>query len=334
MTSIRKVSRVAGVSVATVSRTMRHPDQVKEETRKKVLDAVEAVGYRPNMMSRNFRAKKSFAILVLVPNIANPFFSRVIRGIEHVAQQKGYAVLLGDTQGLMEREHEYVSLVTSRQADGIIQLSPNIAGILDAIGSVETPVPIVNACECSNDALCPTVRIDNQGAARLAVQHLVDSGHKRIGVILGPKESPLTRDRLVGYKHVLNENNISFEAELTVSGDFTLASGGRAVAILQDLKKPPTAIFCCNDEMAMGAMHQIKKTGKFVPGDISIVGFDDIEFVTYTDPPLTTIAQPAEELGEVAFSVLLDLLEGRVPEKQDYVLPSQLIVRESTAARE
>jgi len=333
MTSIRKVSHLAGVSVATVSRAMRHPDRVKEETRKKVFEAIEAVGYRPNMMARNFRAKKAFAIVVLVPNIANPFFSRVIRGIEQVSQQEGYSVLLGDTQGLKERESEYVSLVSSRQADGIIQLSANVQGVLDVLDNTDGPIPLVNACECAANAPCPTIRVDNVGAAKMATEHLIELGHERIGIILGPGDSPLTKDRLKGYKQALKDHDLPFDKHLAVSGDFSLGSGRRAVAALRAINDPPTAIFCNNDEMAIGAMHRVKKDGFSVPGDISIVGFDDIEFASYVDPLLTTVSQPTEEIGKVAFSVLLDLLEGRTPEQMDYVLPTELIVRESTARR-
>jgi len=333
MTSIRKVSKVAGVSVATVSRTMSHPERVRKETREKVLEAVKAVGYRPNMMARNFRAKKAFAVVVLVPNIANPFFSRVIRGIEQGAQLEGYAVLLGDTQGLKEREAEYISLVSSRQADGIIQLSANVDGVLDVLGDVDGPIPLVNACECAVNPPCPTIRIDNVAAAQKAMEHLISLGHERIGIILGPGDSPLTIDRLKGYKLALKEHNLPFDKRLVASGDFSLGSGRRAVTSLSAVNNPPSAIFCCNDEMAIGAMHRVKTDGFRVPEDISIIGFDDIEFASYVDPALTTIAQPTEELGKVAFSVLLDLLEGRTPEQMEFILPTELIVRDSTGMR-
>jgi len=312
---------------------MSHPDRVRKETREKVLEAVKAVGYRPNMMARNFRAKKAFAVVVLVPNIANPFFSRVIRGIEQGAQLEGYAVLLGDTQGLKEREAEYISLVSSRQADGVIQLSANVDGVLDILGDVDGPIPLVNACECAVNPPCPTVRIDNVAAAQKAMEHLISLGHERIGIVLGPGDSPLTIGRLKGYKLALKKHKLPFDKRLVASGDFSLGSGRRAVPSLSSVNYPPTAIFCCNDEMAIGAMHRVKKDGFRVPEDISIIGFDDIEFASYVDPALTTISQPTEELGKVAFSVLLDLLEGRTPEQMEFVLPTELIVRDSTAQR-
>lgn len=332
MSSIREVARIADVSVATVSRTMRHPDRVKEETRKKVFAAIKTAGYRPNMMARNFRAKKAFAIVVLVPNISNPFFSRVIRGIEQISQQEGYSVLLGDTQGLQKRESEYAGLVSSRQADGVIQLSANVEGLLEFFDQSTTNLPLVNACECATKPPCPTVRVDNVAAAADAVEHLIELGHSRIAMVLGPSESPLTRDRLKGYKKALKKHSIDFDKSLLVSGDFSLRSGSLAVETLHEISQPPTAIFCCNDEMAIGAMHGVKKHGYSVPEDISIIGFDNVDFAQYVDPSLTTIAQPAEELGKVAFSVLLALLEGRTPEQMDYVLPTELIVRGSTAA--
>ena len=162
------------------------------------------------------------------------------------------------------------------------------------------------------------------------MEHLISLGHERIGIVLGPGDSPLTIDRLKGYKLSLKEHKLPFDKRLVVSGDFSLASGRRAVTSLSAVNNPPSAIFCCNDEMAIGAMHRVKADGYRVPEDISIIGFDDIEFASYVDPALTTISQPTEELGKVAFSVLLDLLEGRTPEQMEFVLPTELIVRDST----
>lgn len=329
-TSIRQVARQAGVSIATVSRALTTPDKVSEKTLKKVLAQVERSRYKPNLLARNFRSKRAYAVVVLVPNIANPFFAEIIRGIEQVAQQQGYAVLLGDTEGREDREAYYVGLVETRQADGLIQLHPRLPkAARGANGGLE--IPLVNACEYIEDAPCPRVGIDNIAAAREMTSYLLDLGHKRIGVILGPNSSPLTADRLRGYKLALRSAKISVDDTLIAQGDFSMTSGSNAATQLFQAKQPPTAIFCFNDEMALGAIRFLKSTGRSVPQDVSVVGFDDIEFASFCDPPLTTIEQPTREIGNKAMSLLFEMLNGTKLAPEMHTLPIKLIVRESAA---
>ena len=319
--------------MATVSRALRTPEKVTPHTREQVLAAVRALDYRPNLLARNFRSRRSFAVVVLVPNIANPFFSTVVRGIEQVAQQNGYAVLLGDTQGSAERENEYLGLVASNQADGIIQLSARLdqKALRKAWRKSGTPA-IVNACECVDDAFCPTVRIDNAGAAQRMTEHLLSLGHRRIVAVLGPAGSPLTRDRLNGYRAALRAAGIAREPALEIPGDFSLQSGSEAARRIVALKRAPTAAFCFNDEMAMGVLHGLGEAGIAVPQQMSVAGFDDIEFARFASPPLTTMSQPMKQIGETAMRALLDLMNGKRLAPMQHVLQGELIVRESTAA--
>ena len=329
-TSIRQVARQAGVSIATVSRALTTPDKVSDETLKKVLAQVERSRYKPNLLARNFRSKRAYAIVVLVPNIANPFYAEIIRGIEQVAQQQGYAVLLGDTEGREDREDYYVGLVETRQADGLIQLYPRLPkAARGANGTLE--IPLVNACEYIDDAPCPRVGIDNVAAAREMTMHLIELGHRRIGAILGPESSPLTSDRLRGYRAALRAAKISADATLIARGDFSMSSGRAACEKLFASADAPTAIFCFNDEMALGAIRFLKSTGRAVPNDVSVVGFDDIEFASFCDPPLTTIEQPTHEIGNKAMTLLFDLLNGAKAEATMHALPTKLIVRDSAA---
>jgi LacI family repressor for deo operon, udp, cdd, tsx, nupC, and nupG len=319
------------VSIATVSRALATPDKVSAGTLHKVLVQVERSRYRPNLLARNFRSRRAYSIVVLVPNIANPFFAEVIRGVEQVAQRHGYAVLLGDTEGRENREAYYVSLVETRQADGLIQLHARLPkAVLANDGSVA--IPLVNACECVDDASCPRVRIDNVGAAGAMTRHLLDLGHRRIGVILGPRHSPLTRDRLRGYRGALRSAGIARDDSLIAQGDFSMSSGRRAASELFAARPPPTAIFCFNDEMAMGAMQWVKSAGLSVPGDVSVAGFDDIEFAAFCDPPLTTIAQPTKQIGSTAMTLLYEILSGGKPANSVRTLPTKLVIRASTAA--
>ena len=326
MATIRDVSKIAGVSVATVSRTLTKPDKVSEKTRKIVHEAIEQTNYKPDILARNFRTRKSSTVLVLVPDIANPFFSRVIRGIEQSAQSLGYAVLLGDTQGERDREITYANMVKTSQADGIIQLDCHIP----FEDKNDRSSPIVNACDCVRGTDMPTVQLDNVEAAKKMAEHLISLGHSEIGVISGPENSTITNDRLRGFKAALEEAGLDYNPAHRMYGDYTIPSGAMATIELLELNDPPSAILCMNDEMAIGAIRQVKKMGLRVPDDVSITGFDDINFAEYCDPSLTTVSQPAEEFGTNAMHMLVDLINGKEPANKNIYLPFELVIRDST----
>lgn len=327
MSSIRDVARIAGVSVATVSRALSMPEKVSADSLEKVHTAIAQVGYKPNMLARNFRSARSYAVVVLVPDIANPFYSLFIRALEDRAQQKGYAVLLGDTRGTPERELEYIRRVETRLADGIIQLRPSSEKNQN---NIPPDIPCVNACGCEYTT-GPAIRIDNRGAAKTIVDYLVSLGHKRIGVISGLKDNPHAMDRLEGYKDALRGAGIEFDRDLVAEGDFTMWSGLNAAFQFCNMKNRPTAIFSMNDEMAIGAMQTLKSQGIKIPEDMSVTGFDDIAYAKYCDPSLTTISQPAEEMGKMAMDMLLRIIEGEPLSQTECVMPTEFIIRKSTA---
>lgn len=327
MSNIRDVARLAGVSVATVSRALSTPEKVSKASIAKVQAAIAQVGYRPNMLARNFRSTRSYAVVVLVPDIANPFYSLFIRSLEDRAQQKGYAVLLGDTRGTPEREQEYIRRVETRLADGIIQLRPTSEKNQCIIPA---EIPCVQACGCEQTT-GPSIRIDNRAAARTMVDYLISLGHRRIGVISGLKDNPHTIDRLEGYKESLQNAGIPFDKELIAEGDYTMWSGLNCAFQFCNMKNRPTAVFCMNDEMAIGAMQTIKSQGIRVPEDMSVTGFDDIAYAKYCDPSLTTISQPAEEMGKLAMDMLLRIIEGDPLSQTECVLSTEFIIRKSTA---
>jgi LacI family repressor for deo operon, udp, cdd, tsx, nupC, and nupG len=329
LSNIREVARLAGVSVATVSRTLKSPERVLPETRDKVNAAVEQAGYRPNLMAVQFRSRRTGNLVILVPAIANTFFARVISGAQQAAQAAGYRLLLCDTQGREDVEREFAALVHAHQADGVIQLraydpfeSPSPNG--------ESP-PMVNACEVIQGGRHPTISLDNRAAAKAMTEHLIGLGHRRIGLVKGPKSSPLTRDRVAGYHDALSQAGIACDPALVCHGDFTLTAGFEGAGALLQLAERPTALFCENDEMAIGALKRIKQQGLRVPEDISLVGFDDIPFAAYCDPPLTTIAQPAEVFGQKAVEMLIALIEKKPILQRHVVLPFELTLRDSTA---
>ena len=330
MTNIKKVSELAGVSTATVSRTLKSPDQVSEATREKVLEAVKAAGYRPNWLASSVKSGRSNTMVVLVPNLVNPFFMRIIGGIEQAAQEKGFSVLLGDTQGSPEREHEYASMVLTNRADGLIQLDhsfPFSAADADLAGDL----PMVSVCErIHSEKKYPVIELDNYAASRALAHHLLGYGHKHFAAIVGQVSSQIYRERLAGIRSVLQEEQIPFEQSQITGGAYTIEAGIAGIAHLLSLPQRPTAIFCFNDDIAIGAVHAIKKAGLRVPEDISVVGFDNIKVSAFIDPPLTTVDQPAYDMGRRAVDVLVSQIRGEPLARSKEVLPFQLIERESS----
>lgn len=325
-TNIEDVATAAKVSVATVSRTMERPELVKEDTRRRVHEAIKQLGYTPNLQARSLRTARTRLIIALVPDIANPFFSEVIRGIEQIAHEKRYSVLLGDTQNSRSREQAYVDLVAARQADGLITLLPHVPQL-----KVPGRMPVVNACEYVLDRAITSVYVDNVAGAESAVGHLLNLGHRRIAFVSGPANTPISDDRRRGYEGALQQAEQKIDTRLIIPGDFTFEAGARAVDTLLDARLKFTAIFCSNDEMAIGAMRALRLRGLRVPEDCSIVGFDDIRFARYTEPPLTTVAQPKNQLGREAMSLLLEILTNPDTPVRKHVLPADLVVRGSAA---
>lgn len=329
MATIRDVADLAGVSVATVSRSLQQPERVSPKTRSRVISAIEQTGYQPNQMAVKFRSGKTHSLVVLVPTVANLFFARVISGMQEAAAQRGYTLLLGNTLGNPQIEAEYARMVQTAQADGVIQLRAFNPFVTDP-SSGSGLLPMVNACEVLETSLCPTVTLDNRQAAATMTRHLLEHGHQRIALIKGPQASPLTQERLAGYQDALKQANIEFDPALLFDGDFTLHAGYEAARQILAHPQRPTAVFCENDETAIGAMQAIKEAGLKIPEDISIAGFDDISFAAFCDPPLTTIAQPAEEFGQTAVNLLVDVLTGKISKAPKVIMPFELIIRHST----
>ena len=298
----------------------------------RVLKAVERLGYAPNSVAKNLRTLKSRKLLVTVPDISNPFFSLILQGIEDTAQKNGYSVLLGDTQHDEGREERYALMLKQKEADGLIFLGHRLPRAAASVVREMAPhcAPVVNGCEFSAELGVPSVHIDNAKAAAEAMDHLYDLGHSRIGVVTGPLLSPLSRDRLTGALESAKRHGRDGDVIVT-QGDFSIRSGAEAASTLLSRDDPPTAVFCFNDEMAMGVVKAARCRGQRVPNDLSVVGFDDIRFAQCTDPPLTTIAQPMREIGEGTVRLLLEILNGSRIAPVSITLPHTLNVRASTA---
>lgn len=333
MANIKNVASIAGVSVATVSRTLKKPELVKKETRQLVMNAVNQLGYTPNVFGSSLRTRRSETVVVLVPDISNPFFAEIILGIEQVAHENGYSILLGDTQNNSKREDAYANYLNTKQSDGLIFLGHRMPGsVSHYVRKSNLPAkPIVNACEYSPNLGVPGVYIDNQAAAFEAVSYLLKLRHRRIGFITGPMEGPLSKNRLKGTRKALATKKIELTDDMVYHGDFSIDAGIKAAKVFLDRKKRPTALFCFNDEMAMGVMEYCRSHDIGIPDELSLVGFDDIRFAQYTNPPLTTVYQPTKEIGRTAMQLLLELLSEKKITKKNRVLPTKLIIRDSTA---
>ena len=326
---LKDIAADAGVSIATVSHALRNPGRVSEATREKVLAAADRIGYTPNKLAASLRTARSGNIVVIIPDVTDSFNSGIIGAIERVAHRRGYSVLLGDTQGSAVREREFAAMTLSHQADGIILMSHRLPFADEFGGSAGLP-PIVNGCEFTGDARVPLVAIDDVAAARDATRHLLEGGHRRIAAITGDIQSTSSRDRLRGYRAALEEAGLAPEERLVVHGAYSLKAGEHAAGQLLLQKRRPTAVFCFSDDIALGCMYALRQNGFDVPGDISVIGFDDIPFARYCAPPLTTVAQPTEEIGKTCATLLLDLIEGAAPPRARHILPHRLVVREST----
>jgi len=328
--SMLRVSELAGVSTATVSRALKKPEMVSLDTRERILIAVNKLGYRPNMLARSFYSGKTETILVIVTGLTNPFFTEIVKGIEEVAQQLGYSVLLGDTEDDLNRELVYAEMVLNNRADGLIQLG-HAFPFAEKDAELARKVPIVSVCDAiDGEYKFPYVTIDNIAASRDVASHLLSLGHTKIGAISGQQNSKFTSERLGGLKRVLQENGIEFNDEWYITGSYSKQSGQESAEKLLQLEDLPTAIFCFSDEIAIGAIKAIKNKGLKVPEDISIVGFDNIDICEFIDPPITTIEQPATEMGRKAMHVLYKMMtENKVDHIAEYK-PYKLVIRGST----
>lgn len=325
---VRDVARLAGVSTATVSRTLSNPALVSESTRLMVEQAIRETGYTVNLAARNLRQNRTGGVLALVPSIANPFFSRILAGIGAVLRAEGLNLLIADTRVMPDERGRLFDLASRSRTDGVIVLDGSIpAQVLVA----ETAPPVVQACEWIEGLAAPSVRADNSGGARLAVEHLVTLGHRRIGHLEGPPDNRLTEARTKGLLEGLSAHSLQLEPRWSLSGDFSLESGRAAAHRIAAMPERPSAIICGNDEMACGFIAEFQRLGFSVPDDLSVVGFDDIEFAAHVTPGLTTIRQQREEIGSAAAQLMLDLLAGRAA-RAETILSVELVARASTAA--
>ena len=324
------VAKLAKVSPATVSRVISQPDLVSEATKVKVLKAINELNYRPHMVASQFRRKETKMILVIIPDISAPFFSEVLRGIQHTAASNGYKVILGDSENDVEKEKEFIDLLFQKQADGVVLLTARMD--LQNLEQVANQFPTVIACEYYDSLEVPTVSIDNISSSRKLTDHLIDLGHTRIAHITGSMDVILSRDRMRGYRQALMSREIPINPAFIQEGDSSIQSGYDQMFKLLSLEQPPTAVFAFNDQMAIGAIKAVKDFGKKVPENVAVVGFDNLEIASFFNPEITSIDQPRYKIGEMAMTLLLKLMNGEKLDRKKIVLADELIIRESSGS--
>lgn len=332
--SIRDVANAAGVSTATVSRTLSSPEQVSEETRQTVMAAVQLTGYRVNRAARNLRKCQSGEVLVLVPNLSNPFFSQILAGIEKTFSGTDYNILIADSRGMKQGEDLLAEHLANTRADGIILLdgcvSPTVQKWLDKNAQRHHAV---FACEWQDGTSLPVVQSNNRAGAAMAIRYLHELGHRQIAHVTGPLDNVLTRVRREGALEEYQRLQLPINPDWIIRGDFSLNAGHRAAQHIIAMTERPSAVFCASDQIAFGLISGLYQAGLRVPEDISVMGFDDIELSEFYIPRLTTIRQNRPILGATAAQLVLDRLNGTASkETTTQLIEVELIVRDSCAA--
>lgn len=328
MPTIHDVARESGVSISTVSRVIQGASNVLPETRERVEEAIRKLDYHPNRLAQQFRTQQTKNILVIVPSIGNTFYSEILAGIESVANKHDYALLLVDSHGKGDIEMRCCDMLAQKLVDGIITFSTGIQK--DKLKQLARQYPIVIACRYFADTTIPNVTIDNIKAIKDISGYLLNLGHKRVCYLAGPSDILLYQDRLGGFQEALRERGLKVEPDLILHCDASIRGGYDAVSALLNARRDFTALVASGDTMAIGAIRALNDAGLKVPGDVAVVGFDDISMSTLFTPTLTTVRQPKYQIGARAMEKLLDLISGKELSNWRDVLNYELVIRESS----
>jgi len=329
--TIYDVAREASVSMATVSRVVNNNPNVKPQTRKKVFEAIERLGYRPNAVARGLASKKTTTVGVVIPDISNAIFAEVARGIEDIANMYHYNIILCNADKKKDKEIRVINTLLEKQVDGLLFMGGAVTE--DHIQAFKTSsVPIVLCATTEEGDTYPSVDIDHIGAAEDAVSTLIQNGHRHIAMISGTLQDPSNGyARFQGYKNALEKAGISFNEDLVRIGNYRYESGLEVTQHFLDLQDRPTAIFAANDEMAIGAIHAIQDKGLRVPEDVSIISVDNVRMASMVRPLLSTVAQPMYDIGAVSMRLLTKLMKKETVANSRVILPHEVILRQTVA---
>ena len=326
--TIRDVAKAAGVSTMTVSRVINNKGQVAEETRIRVEQAMKQLAFTPNMNAQNLVTNKTRTIGIIVPDIANPFFASLVKVGEKICNERGYSMLIGNTEGSLDIERRYISVYKSRMCEAMILVAPRVEDKELIELNAQIPLVVVDRKVEHDDIV--QVYLDNTRGAEVATEHLIGLGHKKIGFIMGPESVPNSHTRFEGYETALQHADIPLDRELVFQGDFLVETGRAALDYFETLQEMPTAMFCSNDLMAIGVLERANELGIEIPQHYSLIGFDNIFLSSLVSPALTTISYPVLEMGTKAITLLLDSLLSDSKVQMSENLEHNLIIRSST----
>jgi len=329
MVTIKDVAREAGVSVGTASQALRGSAVVRETTRRRVLAVATRLRYQPSALARGLVTRRTHTVGLLISDIANPFFIRAVRAVEDVAQENGYNVILCNTDEDPAKETQYLRVLTEKRVDGIILATTT--GSLRMIRDIRwRRIPLVLFDRELPGVATDIVKVDGILGGRLATEHLLGFGHRRIAIIHGPLVRSTGVERLEGYLTALRAAAVRPDPALIQEGNFKQDSGRELTRRLLDLSPRPTALFCTNNLMTVGSLQALRELRVRIPGELSLVGYDDMEWWTLTQPPLTTVGQPVYDLGREAMRLLLVQIGRKTPRRpQRVVLKPELLLRDS-----
>ncbi|NEZ47380.1 LacI family transcriptional regulator [Clostridium niameyense] len=326
--SIKDVAKEAGVSIATVSRVLNDIDVVNEDTKKKVVDAIDKLGYRPNIVARSLKTQISKTIGIIIPDISNQFYPEIVRGAEDVANIYDYNIMLCNTDLDPEKEMEYLRVLREKMADGVLYMSNSLEpNILELIDKLRFPVVLVETRD--KEEKIPSVTIDNLKASMDAVQYLIDKGNKKIAYI-GLYEDMANEAvlRYKGYEETLRKNNIELNKDLVVFSGLKAKDGYNGINKILE-KNEIDAVFCAADEVAMGAINALRDKSIKVPEDVDVMGFNNIYSSEIFYPKLTTVAEPMYDMGSVGMRMLIKIINKQELEEKHYVLTHRIVERDS-----
>ncbi len=331
MATIKDVALHAGVSITTVSHVLNDTRHVSEQGRERVQTAIRALGYVPSAVARSLKSNTTSTLGMLIPNSSNPYFAEIVRIVEDRCFAAGYTLILCNTDDEPHRQSVYLKVLAERRIDGLIVVSTgDDDSLVTQLRGLRLPIVLVDR-EIA-DPTCDLVETAHMQGGLLAVRHLLSLGHRRIACIGGPAGVMPSEQRIEGWRMALAETGAAPSVTtLLWRGGFTSQGGYEAMHAILRTDQPPSAVFACNDLMAIGALRAAHETGVRVPDELSIVGFDDIELSGYTSPPLTTVAQPKDHIGALAVDMLLERVSRRRQEPRKVVLQPELRVRASTA---
>jgi LacI family transcriptional regulator len=332
--TIKDVARLSGVSSMTVSRVINGSERVSPETRQRVERAIAELGYVPSRLARGLIRQKTGTLALIVPDVANPFFTLIVRGAEDVARRAGYRMILADTRADLTIERDVIEEMLAHRVDGIMiaPVSDRSKGHLQRLSRYGVEFVLIDRTVTGIES--DVVTGDNVGGARRLVEHLISLGHRRIGFITESDDVSTARDRRQAYEAALAAAGLLYDPSLIVRSTVDPPGGFEGMGRLLELDEPPTAVFTVNNLVALGAIEAVRAHELEVPDDIALVCFDDIEYASRLYPFLTVMAQPAETLGTFGTQLLLERIEGRAPEQpRVVVLPAQFVVRRSCGAR-